>query len=94
MRRILIINNLFRSATIKTLEINFRIFGDFKIIGNSYPKDVNQFYSLVNKWLDEFFLNNKKKIYLHIHLNYINTSSIGAILELIKLINNNLKRAT
>jgi hypothetical protein len=76
-------DNLFIPATTKTPEIDFKATGELKITGNSYPEDVNLFYTPVNGWLDRFLRSNMLSVSLDIELNYINTSSTKSLLNMI-----------
>jgi len=75
------------AATTKTPEIVFTTEGEFKIIGNSYPEDVREFYENALAWLDEFFASNSNPVTLDIHLKYINTSSTKIMLNIINKVN-------
>lgn len=75
--------DLFIEQTGKTPEIDFKTTGEFKILGNSYPENVLEFYQPVINWLDKFLRTNTESIYLNVDLKYINTTSIKSILNVI-----------
>jgi hypothetical protein len=75
--------NLFIPSTPKTPEIDFKINGQLKITGNSYPENVNEFYTQVTDWLEQFLFSSTEKITINVDLKYINTSSIKYILNII-----------
>lgn len=83
--------NLLIKATNRTPEIDFNTNGQLKITGNSYPEDVIQFYEPVLDWLDEYVYLINHEIKLDVALNYINTMSTKAILNLITKINSSSK---
>jgi hypothetical protein len=80
----------------------------FEIIGESSPEDAKQFYSPVIKWIDDFgkylhflYQSNpalvKKDLTFHFHLDYVTSSSLKNIydlllkIETLKAYTNNLK---
>jgi hypothetical protein len=75
--------DLIISPTIKTPEIDFRINGELKITGNSYPENVNEFYGPVINWLEQFLGTSMEPISINVDLKYINTSSTKSILNII-----------
>lgn len=76
-------NNLFITSTSKTPEIDFKTTGQLSISGNSYPENVNEFYTQVIDWLEQFLFSSTNKISINVDLKYINTSSIKFILNII-----------
>lgn len=83
--------NLFIKGTSRTPEIDFNVNGQLTITGNSYPEDVITFYEPVLDWLDEYLYLMNHTIQLNVALNYINTMSTKAILNLITKINSSSK---
>lgn len=79
-------NPLYISASVKTPEIDFSQDGIFSIRGNSYPEDVYKFYDPIISWVETFLNTNTTTIHLNINLDYISTSSIKVLLNIITLI--------
>lgn len=75
--------NLFIAATRKTPEVDFKLNGELKISGNSYPENTNEFYNPVINWLEEFLFSTTELITINIDLKYINTSSTRSVLNII-----------
>lgn len=75
--------NLFIAATRKTPEVDFKLNGELKISGNSYPENTNEFYNPVINWLEEFLFSTTDLITINIDLKYINTSSTRSVLNII-----------
>ena len=56
--------------------------GSFKIEGKSYPEDTVDLYLPVIEWLDEYIENPLPKTTLSIKLDYFNSSSYKALLNI------------
>jgi hypothetical protein len=66
----------------------------FELKGESSPEDAKQFYAPVIKWIDDFgkylhFLYesqptlNKRELIFHVHLDYVTSSSLKNIYDLL-----------
>ncbi len=56
--------------------------GKLEITGISIPEDVTGFYQTVFNWLMQYIQNPAPNTELHIHLNYFNSASAKAILDI------------
>ncbi len=63
--------------------------GIFNIEGRSIPEDPGKFYNDLYKWLNDYFTDPKKKTYLHIKLEYLNSSSSKYITGLLHIMERN-----
>lgn len=76
-------NNLVIKEGKNTPDINFDIENRiFSITGRSFPENAKKFYQPVLDWLSNCNLNGKLNV--EIHLQYISSSSIISMLEIIK----------
>ncbi len=57
--------------------------GICELAGESYLEDTNEFYEPIIEWLDEFIAKVRRPLTLNISLTYFNTSSSGAILNIL-----------
>ncbi|MCX7987322.1 MAG: DUF1987 domain-containing protein [Bacteroidales bacterium] len=57
--------------------------GKLEIIGNSIPEDVAGFYQRVFEWLSQYIEKPAPNNELHIYLNYFNSASAKAILDIL-----------
>lgn len=58
----------------------------FEVSGNSLPEDIIGFYAPVFRWIEEYLKQPNPTTKLTIKLNYFNSSSSKAILDLISLL--------
>ncbi|HEY4786583.1 MAG TPA: DUF1987 domain-containing protein [Bacteroidales bacterium] len=58
----------------------------FEISGNSLPEDIIGFYSPVFKWVEEYRQQPNQLTMLKVKLNYFNSSSSKAVLDLIMMV--------
>ncbi len=72
-------------------QIDFKTSGELSILGNCFPENPKVFFESILKWVEEFKTNHKGEVNLTIDLNYVNTSSIKILLELIQTITGNFK---
>ena len=75
-------------------QIEFNTTGEFSILGNCFPEDPKAFFAPILTWLAEFKTNHKGEVNLTIDLNYVNTTSIKILLELIQSITSSFKSKT
>lgn len=72
-------------------QIDFKTSGELNILGNCFPEDPKNFFVPILAWLDEFKAKHQGEVNLTIDLNYVNTSSIKILLELIQGVTGNFK---
>jgi len=75
-------------------QIEFNTNGSLSILGNCFPEDPRGFFVPIFSWLEEFKLSHTGEVELTIDLNYVNTSSIKILLELIQGVTGNFKSKT
>lgn len=72
------------SSTVDSPEINFDPnIGVFVIEGKSYPEDTIELYMPVVDWLDEYIENPLPKTTMKFKLDYFNSSSYKALLNIL-----------
>lgn len=76
--------NLILKATDETPEINFNVNGKLFLKGISVPENVANFYSPLVAWLGELEMNLPLEVKLIFEIEYINTSSTRAFIDLVK----------
>jgi hypothetical protein len=86
--------NLILDLKKRTPQINFKVNGDLSIIGNCFPEDPKRFFAPILAWFEEFKATHHGEVNLTIDLNYVNTSSIKTLLEIIQSIKLNFKSRT
>lgn len=59
--------------------------GIFYIEGRSIPENPNLFYLQLLEWLNDYYINPKSITELHIKLEYINSGSTKALLDILRL---------
>jgi hypothetical protein len=69
-----------------TPHVNFnKNSGILEISGQSYPESISEFYPPVINWLKKF-IDTGNKIILNVKLQYFNTSSSKAILDILDIL--------
>ena len=58
----------------------------FEIIGRSIPEDVAGFYEPVMRWLKKLALTKPRRLKVELLLDYVNSNSTKAILDILKTI--------
>ncbi|MCK4662339.1 MAG: DUF1987 domain-containing protein [Bacteroidales bacterium] len=58
----------------------------FEFEGKSRPENVMQFYEPIFNWLEEYSKSPNEQTYVHMNLEYFNTSSAKAILEILRIL--------
>jgi hypothetical protein len=66
--------------------------GKLEITGNSIPEDVTGFYHIVYDWLTKYLDQPAPNTEFHIHLNYFNSASAKAILDILTYLEGLLDR--
>ena len=75
----------YSKATIETPEISFdHLTGEFEITVRSFPDQAFAFYDSLFLWVDEYVMVPLKNTRLVIKIDYINTSSLKCLLEIVK----------
>lgn len=83
--------NLVISYKKRSPQIDFNSNGELSILGNCFPEDPKGFFEPILAWIGEFKTSHKGEVSLTVDLNYVNTSSIKILLELIQTITTNFK---
>lgn len=65
-------------------EVNFKTTGELLIKGVSIPENVSKFYSPVSEWLEGFKKISPKTVTLTFEIEYINTSTSRAFIDIAK----------
>jgi hypothetical protein len=80
--------NLIINKTKSTLGINFNVDSQkWEIIGSSYPENTSEFFKPVFNWITNYMLEEQRAIYLDFKIDYLNSSSIKFISDLIEMFN-------
>ncbi len=75
-------------------QVDLKLNGDFSIIGNCFPEDPKSFFQPILAWLEEFKGYYTGEVTMTIDLNYVNTSSVKILLELIQNLTGSFKSKT
>ena len=54
--------------------------------GDSYPENSFEFFAPIISWVEEFLDNGQMPLTLHLHLLYLNTSSVKAMMDIFDLL--------
>ena len=74
-----------------TPEVNFNTDGKLSLAGRSLPEDVELFYAPLEKWMMTL---DAEEVLFDINLEYFNSSSSKKILDLLKVLDANMKVET
>lgn len=74
-----------------TPEVNFNTDGKLSLGGRSLPEDVELYYAPLEKWMMAL---DAEKVQFDINLEYFNSSSSKKILDLLKVLDANMKVKT
>jgi hypothetical protein len=77
-------NSLFIEGKQNTPAVAFSEGGILSISGRSIPEHPIKFYKPLENWITEFLTQSPVKVYLKIHLDYLNTHSTECVLSLMK----------
>jgi hypothetical protein len=66
--------------------IDFKISGELRIEGKSYPEDPVTFYEPLINWVKEFKKSSPDKITMYVRLEYFNTSTSKLVLFMFKIL--------
>jgi hypothetical protein len=81
-------NDLLISKTTLTPQVQFLSSGNLLIKGVSTPENTMSFYRPLFNWISEFKSTDPSKISLILEIDYLNSTSTKAIVELLILLNN------
>ena len=56
--------------------------GCLRMGGESYPENTYDFFSQVTTWMQRFLASDTKPLRLELHLSYLNTSSVRAMIDI------------
>jgi hypothetical protein len=60
--------------------------GCLRMTGESYPENTYEFFAQVISWTETFLRVNDDPLTLELHLSYLNTSSIRAMIDIFDLL--------
>jgi len=87
-------DNLILEKTKSTLAVNFNAqTGILDLTGSSYPENTSEFYQPLINWIQKYFLEVTKKLTLNIKIDYLNSSSIKFLSDIIDKLGNYHKSA-
>ncbi len=82
-------DNLVFEKTKSTLAVNFNAqTGVLELSGSSYPENTSEFYQPLIEWIQKYFLEVTKKLTLNIKIDYLNSSSIKFLSDIIDKLEN------
>ncbi|MBI2418902.1 MAG: DUF1987 domain-containing protein [Ignavibacteriales bacterium] len=82
-------DNLLLSKTKNTLGVNFDANnGILELSGSSYPENTTEFFRPLIDWIQKYFLNVTGKLTLNIKIDYLNSSSIKYLSDMIDKLEN------
>lgn len=77
-------NNLSIDKTKTSPAIKFNsVSGKCEVIGSSYPENASEFYAPIFDWLNTYMTEVTRELYFNFTLDYLNSSSIKFISELV-----------
>lgn len=68
--------------------VDFKLNGDLKLNGKSFPEDPYRFYDPIFQWIKEFRTQCPSSVLLTVKLDYFNTSTGKLVLYLFRIIEN------
>lgn len=60
--------------------------GSLRMSGESYPENTYEFFAQVITWTESYLRVNNQPLTLELHLSYLNTSSIRAMIDIFDLL--------
>ncbi|WP_151631935.1 biofilm regulation phosphoprotein SiaC [Noviherbaspirillum aerium] len=60
--------------------------GLIEMRGDSYPENSYELFSPVMQWIDNYFAAGDRKLVLNLHLLYLNTSSVKAMMDIFDML--------
>jgi hypothetical protein len=77
-------DNLIIEKTKSSPAVNFNaVSGKCELSGSSYPENASEFYNPIFDWLNKYFTEITREINFNFSLDYLNSSSIKFISELV-----------
>ncbi|MCC7430190.1 DUF1987 domain-containing protein [bacterium] len=87
--------NLSIVQTKYTLGVNFNVEnGVLEMLGSSYPEVAAEFFEPIYKWLKNFLATKNAKIVMNLKFDYLNTSSVKCILNVLQILENHKKETS
>lgn len=56
--------------------------GRLRMVGESYPENTYELFGGIISWVDDFIRDCERPLLLDLQLNYLNTSSVRAMIEI------------
>lgn len=83
------LTNLTLTKTKNTLGVNFdAVSGILELSGSSYPENTTEFFKPLIDWIQKYFLEVTGKMVLNIKIDYLNSSSIKYLSDMIDKLEN------
>ncbi len=83
------LTNLTLAKTKNTLSVNFdAASGILELSGSSYPENTTEFFKPLIEWIQTYFLEVTGKMVLNIKIDYLNSSSIKYLSDMIDKLEN------
>lgn len=60
--------------------------GTVEIHGDSYPENSFEFFAPVMEWIEAYLRETDRMLTLHLHLLYLNTSSVKAMMDIFEML--------
>jgi hypothetical protein len=81
-------DSLIIEKTKSSPSVNFNpVTGRCEVLGSSYPENASEFYSPLFEWLNTYITEVTRELYFDFKLDYLNSSSIKFVSELVDKIN-------
>ena len=81
--------NLMLPKTKNTLGVNFDgATGNLELVGSSYPENTTEFFKPLIDWIQKYFLEVTGKLTLTIKIDYLNSSSIKYLSDMVDKLEN------
>jgi len=81
--------NLILTKTKNTLGVNFdATTGVLDLTGSSYPENTTEFFKPLIDWIQKYFLEITGKLILNIKIDYLNSSSIKYLSDIVDKLEN------
>ena len=81
-------DNLIIEKTKSSPSVNFNAAtGKWELIGSSYPENASEFYQPIFEWINKYITEVTREISIDFKLDYLNSSSIKFIAEMVDKLN-------
>jgi hypothetical protein len=77
--------NIAASQTTPAIHANYEL-GLLSMQGDSYPENSFEFFGPVITWIENYLADNERPLQLELHLVYMNTSSVKAMMDIFDLL--------